>query len=228
MRHPLIGITCGHRAENPSEIGILADYVRAVADAGGTPAVLPPADSVRNRSRLMQSFDGFVLTGGGDIAPDISGCLARHARHIDRERDLFEIALVCAARRARKPLLGLCKGAQLLNVAFGGTLVGDIPSERPSAVRHGNAEHEIAVVRPSRLGDIFLRTGLTVNSTHHQAVLKAGKGLRITAVAPDGIVEAIEGPPGAHFMIGVQFHPERLCRKDPVFAKLFRAFVKNC
>jgi putative glutamine amidotransferase len=116
----------------------------------------------------------------------------------------------------------------VLNVACGGTLIGDIRTEHPSRIAHDKSTHTVALERTSRLGRIFQQRVLTVNSTHHQAVKEPGKGLRAVAHAPDGIIEAVEAVDTAVFAVGVQFHPERMCAKNPLIAALFRRFVENC
>jgi len=227
----LIGITAGQAADGGAQrhLHLYADYLSSIADNGGIPLVLPPAVALRDIRGMVSRIDGFVLSGGGDIDPSFwKGPPAMAGRAVDRERDIFEILLAREACRQRKPLLGICKGAQVLNVSRGGTLINDIPSERPARMDHENTTHLISIDGGSQLRQILRRDSLTVNSTHHQAVRRPGKGLKVAAHAPDGTVEAIESADGSLFVIGVQFHPERFYKKDAAAAKLFRRFIESC
>ena len=217
--------------------GKLPDYVAAVRSAGGEPwildrAALPPADVVGTAS-------GLLLTGGGDVNPAIYGEAAHPAFDAaEAGRDEYEIELVRRAIEADLPIFAICRGIQVLNVARGGTLVQDIPSGLPAALRHRLAvpplepvalAHEIMVKQDSLLasstrGRLAGACSFAVNSRHHQAVKALGEGLVATASAPDGVVEAIEDPT-QRFCLGVQWHPENFHRTGE-FGSLFEGFVK--
>jgi putative glutamine amidotransferase len=220
---PIIGIT---------RCSKLDDYVTSVERAGATARVLEVSEGP---AALVGVLDGLVLTGGGDVDPDRYG-EARHATVEDAEpgRDEFEIDLARRAVAADLPLLAICRGAQVLNVAAGGTLVQDIPSVVTSELTHsirqpaGAVAHEVAVAAGSRLQQalgpaVDALATCRVNSRHHQSVGRLGAGLIATATAPDGIVEAIESP-DARFCVGVQWHPENFWRTGE-FDSLFASFV---
>ncbi len=232
---PVIGISCGIRARDEEFVHELQDrYVRAVSHAGGIAVALPRLDP-EEVGALVQFLDGVIISGGRDIPPDLYGAEPHPATDTDeamRERVKFEIALVRAMAEANKPVLGICHGCQLLNVAFGGTLVQDIPSQWASPLTHKLserpwfAEHEVEIVTGSLLWEWLRTSRIIVKSAHHQAVAKVGDGLKAVAWAPDGIVEAIEASDGK-FVIGVQWHPEAQLN-DEHARRLFAAFVQAC
>ena len=210
----------------------MADYVESIRRAGAEVVELTLAEAPEG---VVGRVDGVLLTGGGDIDPALYGAAA-HAAFDAAEpgRDAFEIALVRAALTADLPVLAICRGMQVLNVAFGGDLVQDIPSEVNGALHHDVREpryaiaHEVWVSPTSRLAALMkddLEDGenCQVNSRHHQAVRHAGDGLEVTATAPDGVIEAVERPT-ARFCLGVQWHPENFWRTGE-FRPLFEGFV---
>ena len=210
----------------------MADYVESIRRAGAEVVELTSAEAPES---VVGRVDGLLLTGGGDIDPALYGAAA-HATFEAAEpgRDAFEIALVRAALAADKPVLAICRGMQVLSVAFGGDLVQDIPSEVNGALHHDVREpryaiaHEVWVSPTSRLAALMkddLEDGEScqVNSRHHQAVRHAGDGLEVTATAPDGVIEAVERPT-ARFCLGVQWHPENFWRTGE-FRPLFEGFV---
>jgi len=220
---PTIGVTTCSR---------LDDYLKSIEQAGGIPRVLEVGQSPR---QLVGELHGVLLTGGGDIDPVLYG-EDRHPTVEDAEpgRDEFEIDLARRAASSGMPLLAICRGAQVLNVAAGGTLVQDIPSAIASELRHTIDEpkdavaHAVAVAEGSRLREALGATvdgslACRVNSRHHQSVGRLGAGLVATATAPDGVIEGIEAP-GARFCVGVQWHPENFWRTGE-FTPLFTAFV---
>ena len=221
---PIIGITRCSKLE---------DYVASIEASGGRPRVLEVSDSPR---KVLGEIHGVVLTGGGDIDPVFYG-EARHGTVEDAEpgRDEFELDLARRAVEADLPLLAICRGAQVLNVAFGGTLVQDIPSAVASALRHtipqpkDEVAHEVVVSAGSKLeralGPAVTANTCRVNSRHHQSVARVGRGLEAVATAPDGVVEAIEAP-AADFCVGVQWHPENFVGSGE-FRPLFDAFVER-
>src|SRR5215213_3711262 len=224
-RKPVIGITRCSR---------LDDYIASVEHSGGRPRILEINESPR---QLMNQIDGLLLTGGGDIDP----VLYREERHPSVEdaepgRDEFEIDLARRAMQTHLPVLAICRGSQVLNVAAGGTLVQDIPSAIETTLPHSITErknaiaHDIAIATGSRL-ETVLGSAVTsehtcrVNSRHHQSVGRIGESLVASATAADGVVEAIESP-GEEFCVGVQWHPENFWRTGE-FKGLFDAFVES-
>ncbi len=234
---PIIGITCNLRKRNSELVHELQDrYVQAVVQAGGVPVLLPRVLQ-EDVAALVQQLDGVIISGGRDIPPKFYGAEPHEKTNTDEEmeaRVAFEIALVKAMAEANKPVLGICHGCQLLSVAFGGTLVQDIPSQWANPCQHRLenepwfVEHEVELTTGTLLWDWLRVSRIIVKSAHHQAVnpSKAGDGLRIVAWAPDGIVEAIEATNG-RCIIGVQWHPE--AQLDAEHAqRLFAAFVNAC
>jgi putative glutamine amidotransferase len=218
-------------------------YPRAVVAAGGLPWVtanhLEPA-YIREAVRRAQ---GVLLTGGEDLDPKrYTGRLpARVARTVHRahpDRDAFEWQVIGEVLRQRKPLLCICRGHQVLNVALGGTLFADIRLQKPQALDHCRTErkdrvvHQIECVRDSLIARIAGQERLGVNSSHHQAVARMAKPLRATGVTRDGIIESMELAPGAEgllpFLLSVQFHPERLWARHAEHLELFRVFIQAC
>lgn len=187
-------------------------YVRAITEAGGVPVVLAHGDPA-DAPALMERFDALVLPGGGDIDPATYGQHASAANlyGIRPESDRFEIALVKAAAKRRLPTLGICRGLQIINVAFGGTLHQDLPVHPQDLVGRAFAGHYRTSIRSgSRLEQIVGGDEIVVNSLHHQGVHKLGDGLAIAATAGDGVVESIQSVDEAWDMVAVQWHPECL------------------
>jgi putative glutamine amidotransferase len=221
---PVIGVTRCSR---------LDDYIASVEQSGARARVLEVSESPRT---LLQAIDGVLLTGGGDVDPAFYG-EDRHETVDDAEpgRDEFELDLARRAMEQDFPLLAICRGAQVLNVAAGGTLVQDIPSAVTSDLTHSLTEpkdcvaHDIRIVSESRLhaalgSAVNSSCACRVNSRHHQSVGKLGNQLVASATAPDGVIEAIEVPE-ATFCVGVQWHPENFWRTGE-FKPLFDAFVE--
>ena len=213
----------------------LEDYKQAVTHVGGDVRIV---DATMTAEAALDGVDGLMLTGGDDIEPSRYGETA-HATTVTAEsgRDEFEIALVRAARARRLPIFAICRGVQVLNVACGGTLVQDIPSEVGAGVKHSLTvppntpyvlAHEVWVEKDSLLarllGDRVSADSCEVNSRHHQAVKAVAPGFRVSATAPDGVVEAIEDPEQP-FCLGVQWHPENFWRTGE-FRPLFEGFLE--
>jgi putative glutamine amidotransferase len=211
----------------------MADYLESVRRAGGEPLEL---DQQRDDpAGVAARAGGLMLTGGGDVDPSLYGETPHETFHASETgRDAYEMALVRAAADAGLPIFAICRGMQLLNVAFGGTLVQDIPSMVNGAVHHAVNEpryalaHEVWVASGSRLGQIMAEKleGETcqVNSRHHQAVNVVAPGWDVSATAPDGVIEAIEQP-GHAFRVAVQWHPENFWRTGE-FRPLFESFIE--
>lgn len=237
MKRPLIGITTATRTAETSGIVTLAAYVRnvqAVERAGGLPVLVPNTLNDDSLRALYERLDGVLLPGGGDMNPDYWG-EAPHpkADGFDPNRDRTEIALARWAVADDLPIMGICRGHQVFNVAMGGALVQDIQSERQDALKHDNfypnprdmRAHAITIDESSRLGALLGVPQIEVNSLHHQAVRQAPAGLKVTALSPDGIIEATEIT-DKRFALTVQWHPEDLQEQDERMFNLFRAFVQ--
>ncbi|GAB4400505.1 MAG: gamma-glutamyl-gamma-aminobutyrate hydrolase family protein [Anaerolineales bacterium] len=240
MTPPVIAIPCRHDASGrhhqlPMQ-GMGQAYLSAVIAAGGVPVLLPLGLDEPRLLRALDRTDGLLLAGGEDIAPARFGEEPHpNLGTVDADRDAAEVALARRALEAGLPLLAICRGIQVLNVAAGGTLYQDIPSQVPGALKHNcfypeyprdHIAHTVAVAPDSRLATILGRdVAVPVNSLHHQAVKAVGAGLRVVAQAPDGIAEAMEGTGGA-WVLAVQWHPEELAPSRPDMATLFRAFVE--
>ncbi|MDR3038494.1 MAG: gamma-glutamyl-gamma-aminobutyrate hydrolase family protein [Candidatus Adiutrix sp.] len=233
---PLIGLTAANLPAPDWDGRLLLNrdiqsrlYSEAVALAGGLPVILPavraPLDRPENElasgawslyanaKTYLERLDGLILTGGGDLAPPPDAPAPELYREVDRTRDLWETALLTAALKLAKPVLSICRGLQLLNVALGGTLWADLPSERPGPVNHAQklprvrATHSVTLTPGSRLAGILEFREIMVNSGHHQGVKDIAPQLLPAALAADGLVEALERPAGP-FVVGVQWHPE--------------------
>jgi putative glutamine amidotransferase len=232
MAQPVIGLTLD--AEPPGGYSAMPwyalrqNYCAAVVRAGGLPLLLP--HEVEQADAYLRVIDGLVVTGGGfDVDPAIFGAETRHPtiRTKDR-RTQFELAVTRQALSADKPVLGICGGQQLLNVALGGTLIQHIPDEVPGALAHKQANgntpgHLVRFTESTRLREIAGCAEAPVNSTHHQAVKAPAPGLLVDATAPDGIIEGIEDP-CRRFCIGVQWHPEYAISEADL--RLFAAFIE--
>ena len=242
-RRPLIGISTQtmHSIDGipeglPSSWMMNQRYIQAVAEVRGAPVMIPLLDQDLETLRsIYQSLDGVLIPGGVDMDPHTFG-EGRGARlgRIDPARDAVELTLSRWAVEDKKPLLGLCRGSQVINVALGGTLYQDLEAEFPPAIKHDYfptagysrdyLAHPVSVVASSRLGGILERSEVQVNSMHHQGIKQLAPGLVVSALAPDGLIEGIESSNG-HFMIGVQWHPESLVENDPGMRRLFSSFI---
>jgi putative glutamine amidotransferase len=224
---PVIGITNCRKLE---------DYRQSILHVGGEPRIIDASMTV---DAALAGIEGLMLTGGDDVAPAIYGEQPHPAvREEEAGRDEFEIGLVKAARERGLPIFAICRGVQVLNVACGGTLVQDIPSQVTGALTHDlpipptqsySLAHEIWLEKDSLLS-ILMRERLSdtdsceVNSRHHQAVKDLASGFRVSATAPDGVIEAIEDP-AARFCLGVQWHPENFWRTGE-FRALYEGFLE--
>ncbi len=248
-RPPLILISPSVEKEGAEfsdrSISLSEAYLRAVADSGGIPLTMPVGCSRQLVAECVRHCDGVLLTGGDDIEPTLygNGIPPRLRRSVSTspdggERDLRELILIDEVFRQRKPLLAICRGQQLLNVALGGTLIVDIPTQMPRAINHRRMDKRSGVVHEARLtvgsllSKITGRQKLGVNSTHHQAVGRVAEPLQVTAASGDGIVEGMElkteAAPLLPFLLAVQFHPERLADRYPEHRAVFRAFIQAC
>ncbi len=227
MAGPRIGITTYGRDER-GRFCLPGAYVDAVRQAGGVPLLLPPGEP--QPERVLEVVDGLILAGGGDLDPTWYGGEVHPTLYlIDPERDRFELHLARAVVERGVPVLGICRGSQVLNVAWGGDLVPHLPEDEQVPVRHRlpgrvPTDHAVRVDPHSRLAAVLGEGELTVRSWHHQAVRRVAPGWRAVAWAPDGVVEAVEF--GGHpWAFGVQWHPE-LTQDQTPHRRLFDALVR--
>jgi putative glutamine amidotransferase len=244
---PLIGVTAdiddgsrfSKRYAGKIIVHLWDAYLQAVRDAGGVPVLIAPARDSGEISLLLKRLDGILISGGAfDVPPSFYGEKIIPGARVKPKpgRATFERRLVQDAVKAGKPVLGICGGHQIINVAFGGSLIQDIPlqcktgtahntiSGKPVAMHSVDVEPDTVLARALFSKPIKSRKRITVNSFHHQAVKKIGRGLRATASAQDGLIEAIEAKKG--FVIGVQWHPERLYREKSEQLRLLEQFIK--
>lgn len=233
MAWPVIGVLGGFRERADhfeDEYHLNAHYIDAVTAAEGIPALLAPCDDDRRAEEVLRRLDGLLIAGGPDIPPDSFGQEAHpETRPVHPRRWRSDRCYLGQALRREMPVLGICYGAQLLNVFLGGSLFQDLPSQRPSGAAHRTrnfeARHAVRVAPGTRLREILASDAVEVNSAHHQGIDRLGTGLRVNAQASDGLVEGIEADRG-RFVIGVQWHPEEL--PDGLEqGRLFRALVKE-
>lgn len=244
--NPLIGITTRRKVvASPTGLDLPTSlvssyYVTSVERAGGVPLMLP-ITAPEHAAEVVARLDGLVLSGGGDVDPSLYGAPADPAvADVDRGRDDFEIALIHAARAARLPVLAICRGIQILNVALGGTLIQDLPTEPvpeggPPRLTHSRLGQDIyALCQPVRieagsgLAGLLGSDLIKVNSVHHQALRDVAPGLRPVAWAEDGIVEAVETIEDDWPVLGLQWHPECLVEAgDPLSLRPFEALVRD-
>lgn len=225
---PLIGIFPAHDASKP-ELWIRRAYFMSLQAAGVTPVILPDEVELSAATR----FDGFVVTGGGDVDPALYGEENCGSKGLQIERDRRMIAWIRRIAELDRPLLAICHGIQVFNVAFGGTLIQDVPSQYPGALTHWQTEpnpvgtHWVEIESESLLEGCCGKRRLLVNTFHHQAVGRIGDGLSVEARSGDGIIEGLRVD-GARWMLGVQFHPELMAATDPDAAAIFRQFGERC
>jgi putative glutamine amidotransferase len=235
MRKPVIGLDCSsvHRdgADAPA-LSLTTHFTSGVERAGGAPFVIPSRIEIETLDSLLPHLDGLLLTGGGDIPPEKWGGENHNPllRPLSDNRAEIALHLTQKAIEHKIPVLGICLGCQVINVALGGTIMMDIHSlPHPRRVKHKYnfspdfTEHSADVAPDSMLCEIMGGTNQMINSCHHQAIDQPGRGLRVCATAPDGIIEAVESKNG-EFLLGVQWHPEYLLDHEEHFA-LFRALV---
>jgi putative glutamine amidotransferase len=230
-----VAVTATTRADDGvARVRLSTAYLQALEAAGLTPIVVAPlADQNGAVDAILDVASGLVLTGGEDVDPALFGA-TRHPRlgNVHAGRDATEMALLRGARERRLPVLAICRGIQVLNVALGGTLIQDLPSEHPSAIDHdmagprGARSHTVRLAHDTRLARAVGRDEILVNSFHHQAIATRATGLVETAVASDGVVEAVETPQdNSWWVIGIQWHPEDLIQSPESWDRaLFAAF----
>ena len=232
-RTKMVGISTSGSAKS-GNYHISAQYSGSIVAAGGTPVLLAPLADKDTISALVDKCDGIMLSGGVDVSPALYGEeKLESCGDPSEERDSFELELVRTALEKNKPILCICRGVQLLNVAMGGSLWQDIPSQLPNSICHRSseeppAEHNVILTAPKITEKIeFNSVTFAVNSYHHQAIKALGKGLEIFAEAEgDGMIEGIYAP-DKKFVVGVQWHPELWAEKDNNAMAIFTAFVKS-
>lgn len=247
MRKPLILVTSstaesGAEFPDPS-VSVACDYIDALTESGAVPVCLPVLLDPSVITAAVTWSDGILMTGGGDIEPrlygfDASADLRATCEWASPGRDASELMVIQEAFRQGKPLLAICRGHQLVNVALGGTLWVHLPSQCPSPVLHRDYErrfepiHSVSPVGGTQLSQLIGPEPLGVNSTHHQAICQLAAPLQASAIAPDGLIEATEFSPIERaqraWFLSVQFHPERLRRRDPRHILIFADFVQAC
>lgn len=240
MAKPLVGIVAerwSSSVNNPNRRvqGQLSTYIDAVLGAGGLPVLIPLALPNDDLLRVYARVEGIILPGGGDLDPQLYHTSPHPATHsIDAERDRVELLLAQYAVADRKPVFGICRGIQVLNVALGGTLFQDLPSEYEAGQEHyfhypefplDHHGHAVQVEEDSLLARCVGTPIVEVNSRHHQAARDVAPGLAVVGRAPDGVIEALELP-GHPFALGVQWHPENL-QAQPEMRALFERFVQR-
>lgn len=238
---PYIGVTCGTFRDRdwcPPTHGHRQTYIDAIVTAGGAPFLIPLVDDEEVLRALYDRLDGVLLAGGGDMSPTYYGEEPiPQLGTVDALRDKVELPLARWAVDEGKPILGICRGVQVINVALGGSLYQDIPAQLESELVHDSSftrqdwtymAHDLRLDPDSKLAELFGTTTFPINSLHHQSLKTISPLLQPVGWAPDGVVEAVEGRNG-HFLIGVQCHPEALQgTADLRWRRLFKRFVESC
>lgn len=216
-----------------AKVRLSLNYVRSLEGAGLIPMIVPPLTNPAQAGEILDAASGLLLTGGEDVDPKLYGAPS-HPKlgAINPTRDATELALFNAARERQLPVLAICRGIQLLNVACGGTLYQDLPSERPSNIQHDQPNdrsartHDVTITAGSRLAAATGTATMAVNSYHHQAVCRLGEGLRVTSTAPDGVIEGVESADPDWWVLSVQWHPEDLTTDARSWDRgIFKAFA---
>lgn len=228
---PIIGINCDYEEEGRLPYSFLyRGYSEAIIGAGGIPFLLPVIKDKRDVESFLGRIDGLLLTGGNDVPPERYG-EKRHRKTVcvHSDKDASDSVLLQTALEMKKPILSICYGVQLVNVIFGGSLIQDIPSEYKSSIIHKDPHnksytHSVMVEKDSLLYSIIGSGFIETNSIHHQAIKRLGKGLKNVAHTVDSIIEAVEWTDDYPFLLGVQWHPERII-DNPCQASLFQALI---
>ena len=241
-KRPIIGVATQTLDPIPGELPLCwvmgQRYVRVLVDSGALPWLIPLfPNHIELLRDLYEQLDGIFLTGGVDMTPDAYG-ESRHERcgRTDAARDKVEMELIRWAQADGKPVLGVCRGIQVINVALGGTLYQDLAAQYAGAIKHdyfpptggftrSSLVHDVHVAPHSRLADVFGALEIPVNSMHHQGIKALAPGLKPTVTAPDGLIEGVESP-NEQFLVGVQWHPEELADSQPSMQRLFSEFLE--
>jgi len=230
---PRIGVSASRGSSGGSIVP--GTYIQAVLKAGGTPVIIPVMTDISTLKDIIKDLDGLIMTGGEDVNPlYYNETPIPDINDIDSVRDIYDLVTIKLATDRNIPVLGICRGEQLLNIAFGGTLYQDIPQQHPNkSIEHSRKQaeeenmHTVSILANSQLAKILDKSDISVNTSHHQAVRKVAPGFLATAKSPDGIIEAIEAYPNRSVM-GVQWHPERhIERGDTSMLKVFQFFINE-
>jgi putative glutamine amidotransferase len=238
---PLIGITPGFAGPSPSRDFARTShvyycdtqYTRCITETGGIPVLLTHLEDAQELEQTLDRVEGILLTGGEDVNPLNYADVSQFPQFpVAEERDRFEFDLVKATLKSGKPLLAICRGHQVLNVALGGSLIQDIPVATGSfhhvqGTPPPGTAHDVELVEGSRLARLYGLSRIRVNSYHHQAIKQVAPSLTVVGLSEEGIIEAVES--SSHvFAVGVQWHPERLAHAGSLHRRLFEAFVTAC
>lgn len=240
MNRPVIGIISSLKSDDPNlcrinkVVSVNQSYVLSVLGSGGLPLILPPADSDEMIVEMVEKVDGLLVTGGNDLRPQLYGEEpVWNQGPFSPERDHLDLVSIRAAYERKKPILGICRGIQAINVCFGGTLCQDLRQEKTCTVKHYQESesscwsHTVEISKDSILSPILGRS-IRTNSFHHQAVKKAADGFLVGAASKDGVAEAIENMRDS-FILGIQWHPELMASAgDPEMQKIFDLFIEAC
>lgn len=235
MKKPLIGLTPSHDTDT-DDLKMRPTYMAAVTASGGIPVILPFTAKEEDLKQLIHTLDGFLFTGGPDVHPFYFGEETHPAcGNVSSQRDLLELSLLPLILEAKKPLLGICRGIQVINIGLGGTIFQDIKSQlkedHPIAHQQPFAfklpSHTVTLSADSKLAQISCTKTLHVNSMHHQAVKTIAPGLTVCGRSKDHLVEAVEMP-DYPYLIAVQWHPEYLWEEQEPARRLFESFVNAC
>lgn len=220
--------------DNEKTATLQGTYTSAIENSGGIPIIIPYTENEETLVRYTKLSDGVLFSGGGDIDPRKFGENTKNTcGKIQAFRDSLELWFFKKAFEAKRPIMGICRGIQLINVALGGTLYQDIPTECPSKISHQQSEpkplpsHEVKIISDTPLMEIVGKERMTANSFHHQAIKALGEGLEVMAYSDDGIIEAIYYN-GKNYILGYQWHPEILCNIDADNKVLFDDFIDFC
>jgi len=232
-REPLVGVTTSISVgQTPERAYVNSAYLHAVQQAGGVPVLLPPQLSPTSLERLVRGLDAVLLTGGGDMDPASFGETPHHTLYdVAPARDALETSVTHMALEKKAPLLAICRGIQVLNVALGGSLHQDVGSDPGTEIQHSQKEardqttHKVTVTPGSRLAKVLGVDHVEVNSFHHQVIKAVGHGLTPVAWAPDQLIEGVELDDDSRFVLGVQWHPEHLVGGSEPARRLFAALV---
>ena len=235
-KKPIIGITGNFMAKaGPrGSYGIGGDYIKSIRMAGGCPVILAVTNDPELITQYIDSIDGFLCPGGADVAPHLYGeDPVRGMSYFNMDQDVFEMQMIKGCVAAKKPVFGVCRGMQLVNVAFGGSMIQDIPSQTKSVQAHAGSMdardepfHWVDLKEGSVIRQLMGSDKIMTNSFHHQAVKDIARGFTVTGTAADGIVEAMECMDKK--ILAVQFHPENLAQRFEDFVNLFRWLVNSC
>lgn len=228
---PLIGLVCGHSSSGNNGVGDY--YVQAVVKAGGVPVLVPTMFDKASAEEVVSKLDGILFTGGEDVDPAWYGEEINGAVDINGLRDTSEIYMINQAVQLGIPILGICRGCQVINVALGGTLVQDIPTQVKTKLKHKQSEpgtqasHYMTIEPGSHMASLLGVKKVKINSLHHEAVKTPAPGLKVVCLAEDGVVEGYEGLPFLN-IVAVQFHPEKLIGGgDEFFLPIFKDLVER-